>query len=70
MPNTYTQIYIQIVFAVNGRENLIQSYNREELQKYIFGIIRKREQKLISIFCMPDHVHILLSLSPSVICQI
>ena len=66
MANTYSQIYIQIVFAVNGRENLIQSHNREELQKYIFGIIRKREQKLISIFCMPDHVHILLSLSPSV----
>jgi putative transposase len=59
MPNTYSQIYIQIVFAVKGRENLISKNNREELHKYISGIIQNREQKLLSIFAMPDHTHII-----------
>lgn len=66
MPNTYSQIYIQVVFAVNGRENLINRQNREELQKYITGVVSKRDQKLLSIFCMPDHTHILIGLKPSI----
>ena len=66
MPNTYTQLYIQIVFAVKGRENLIFKNNREELHKYITGIIQSREQKLLSVFCMPDHVHILVGIKPSI----
>ena len=64
MPNTYTQLYIQIVFAVKGRQNLISENNREELQKFITGIVQNREQKLLSIFAMPDHVHILVGLRP------
>ena len=39
MANTYTQIYIQIVFAVEGRQNLIQPKHNDELQKYITGIV-------------------------------
>ncbi len=66
MPNTYTQLYIQIVFAVKGRENLISKNNREELHKYITGIIQNRKQKLLSVFCMPDHVHLLVDIKPSV----
>lgn len=66
MPNTYSQIYIQIVFAVEGRQNLITPLHREELHKYITGIVTKRKQKLLAIFCMPDHIHILLGISPAV----
>ncbi|MBF2709465.1 IS200/IS605 family transposase [Flavobacterium soyangense] len=66
MANTYSQIYIQIVFAVKGRENLITKENREELHKFIAGIIKNREQKLLSIFAMPDHVHILVGLKPNI----
>jgi putative transposase len=66
MPNTYSQIYIQIVFAVKGRVNLISKNNREELHKYITGIVHNREQKLLSIFCMPDHTHILIGIKPSI----
>ena len=66
MPNTYTQLYIQIVFAVKGRENLISKGNREELHKYITGIVQNRDQKLLSIFCMPDHVHLLISIKPTI----
>ena len=63
MPNTYTQIYIQIVFTVQGRQNLIPKHKREELQKYITGIITKRKHKLLSIFVMPDHTHLLVGLN-------
>ena len=64
MPNTYSQIYIQIVFTVQGRSNLILSKHREELHKFITGIVHKRGQKMLAIFCMPDHVHILIGLAP------
>lgn len=66
MANTYSQIYIHIVFAVKGRQNLIRAEIREELHKYITGIITNRDQKLLSIFCMPDHTHLLIGLKPSI----
>ena len=59
MANTYTQIYIQIVFAVEGRQNLIQREHKDELQKYMTGIVTNKGQKLIAINNMPDHFHIL-----------
>ena len=49
MANTYTQIYIQIVFAVQGRQNLTRPDRKEELQKYITGIITHQGQKLFTI---------------------
>ncbi|HUH73906.1 MAG TPA: IS200/IS605 family transposase [Chitinophagales bacterium] len=66
MPNTYTQIYIQIVFAVKGRQNFISKNKREELHKYITGIVQNRDQKMLAIFAMPDHVHILLGMKPDI----
>ena len=67
MANTYTQIYIQIVFAVKGRQNLITKENREELHKFITGIITNRGQKLFAVFAMPDHVHILVSIGTTIL---
>ncbi|MDP1802260.1 MAG: IS200/IS605 family transposase [Bacteroidota bacterium] len=66
MANTYSQIYIQIVFVVKGRQNLISELNRDELQKYITGIVNNREQKLLAIYCMPNHTHVLIGLKPSI----
>ena len=66
MANTYSQLYVQIVFAVKGRENLIKEEMREEVQKYISGILREKNQKLLSIYCMPDHVHILTGIKPDI----
>jgi hypothetical protein len=66
MPNTYSQIYIQMVFAVKGRQCLIPKQHREEIHKYITGIVQKREHKMLSIFCMPDHTHVLVGLNPSI----
>jgi putative transposase len=59
MANTYTQIYLHVVFAVSGRACVIRPDCKEELQKYISGIVTQRKQKLIAINCMPDHTHIL-----------
>jgi putative transposase len=66
MPNTYTQLFIQIVFAVKGRQNLIPLSCKEELHKYITGIIQNRGHKMLSIYCMPDHTHILIGLKPDI----
>ncbi len=65
MPSTFSQIYIQIVFAVKGRESLIHSSWEEELYKYITGIIKNKEQKLIAINGMPDHIHLLIGMKPT-----
>jgi len=65
MANTYSQIYLQIVFAVKGRENLIPHNRKEELYKYITGIVTNEGQKLIAINGMPNHIHILVGLKPS-----
>src|SRR5882762_4402245 len=64
MANTYTQIYIQIVFAVESRQYLIQPQQNDELQKYITGIVTAQQQKLIAINNMPDHVHLLIGQRP------
>jgi REP element-mobilizing transposase RayT len=66
MAHTFTQIYIQAVFAVAVRQSLIRSDFKEELQKYITGIVRNKGQKLIEINCMPDHTHMLIGLKPNI----
>lgn len=64
MANTYSQLYIHIIFAVKGRQSLISEKWKEELYKYITGIITNKGQKLIAINGMPDHIHILIGLKP------
>jgi REP element-mobilizing transposase RayT len=64
MANTYTQIYIHVVFAVEGRQNLIKPEHNDELQKYIAGIVSAQRHKLIAINNMPDHLHLLAGLRP------
>jgi putative transposase len=65
MANTYSQIYIQTVFAVEGRLSLIKPDFKEDLYKYITGIVKNHGQKLISINGTSDHVHILIGLRPA-----
>jgi len=64
MANTYSQIYVQVVFAVETRQNLIDPSHNDELQKYITGIVTQQRHKLIAINNMPDHVHILIGQRP------
>jgi putative transposase len=63
--NTYSQIYIQTVFAVEGRQSLIKPDFKEDLFKYITGIVKNQGQKLISINGMSDHIHFLIGLRPA-----
>lgn len=64
MPNTYTQLYVQLVFAVKGRENIVSANIHDRVEKYITGIIQNKKHKLLAIYCMPDHLHIFLSMKP------
>lgn len=66
MANTYSQLYVQIVFAVKGRQNLISKKWKDEIYKYITGIITNQKQKLIVINGMPDHIHILVGIKPDI----
>jgi REP element-mobilizing transposase RayT len=65
MPGTFSQIYIQIVFAVKNRDNFIQPSFEEELHKHMSGIITAKEQKALAVNGMPDHIHLLVGLRPS-----
>jgi REP element-mobilizing transposase RayT len=64
MAGTFSQIYIQVVFAVKGRENLLQKPWREEVFKYIAGIIKGKNQKPIIVNGVADHVHLFIGLKP------
>ena len=65
MPNTYTQIHIHAVFAVQNRLSLIVKPWEQRLYQYITGIIQNHGHKLLAINGMPDHVHILFGMRPS-----
>ena len=65
MANTFSQIYIQTVFAVSNRQSLIKPEFKEDLYKYVSGIVRNQGQKLIAINGVADHVHLLIGLRPA-----
>ena len=65
MANTYTQIHIQFVFAVRFREAVIHSSWKDELYRYMTGIVQNNKHKLIAINGIPDHIHILIGMRPT-----
>ena len=65
MANTYTQLYFHIVFAVKGRSNYISEQWKDELYKYISGIIANKNQKLMIVNGMPNHIHLLIGTKPN-----
>ncbi|MDZ7766191.1 MAG: IS200/IS605 family transposase [Melioribacteraceae bacterium] len=65
MPNTYTQITIHLIFAVKNRENLLKKSIRPELFKYMSGIVKNKNHKLLAINGVADHVHLLIGQSPT-----
>jgi REP element-mobilizing transposase RayT len=67
MPNTFSQIYLQFVFAVQHRQNLIPKEHKEELHKYITGLVQNRKAKMLAINCMPDHVHLFVGFKPTIL---
>jgi putative transposase len=65
MANTFSQIYLQFVFAVKHRESLIRKESKEELHKYITGLVQNRNAKMLAVHCMPDHIHLFVEFRPS-----
>jgi putative transposase len=65
MPNTYTQIHIHAIFAVQNRISLISKTWEERLYQYITGIIQNHGHKLLAINGMPDHIHLLFGMRPT-----
>lgn len=65
MPNTYTQIHIQLVFAVKFRRALIQDSYKQELYQYITGIVQSYGHKLLAINGVADHIHIFIGMRPT-----
>lgn len=63
--STYSQIYIQTIFAVKGRDSLIQPEWEEKLYKYITGIVQNKKQKMLAVNGIPDHIHFLIGMKPS-----
>ncbi len=64
MPNTYTQIHIQFVFAVKYRMALIDNSWKNEPHQYITGIIQNKSHKMLQVNSMPDHLHMLIGFRP------
>ncbi len=67
MPNTFSQIYLQFVFAVKGRQSLISKQHKEELHKYLTSLVQARKAKMLAVHCMPDHTHLFVGFKPSVL---
>ena len=65
-PGSFTQLYVQLVFAVQYRENLLVKSIRPHIFEYIGGIIKGMKHKALIVNGVADHVHILLGLNPSV----
>ncbi|MCH5720523.1 IS200/IS605 family transposase [Niabella hibiscisoli] len=65
MPNTYTQIHIHFVFVVKYRAGLIQPNWKDNLYKYITGIVQANNHKMIIINGVADHIHLLVGLRPA-----
>ena len=65
MANSYTQLDIQLVFTVKGRQSLIDKSWRDELYRYITGIVQNHGHKMLRINGMPDHVHIYIGYHPT-----
>ena len=67
MANTYGQFYVHLIFTPKHRANVIKESFREELQQYMTGIVQNngKNHKMLAIYCMPDHVHILIGLKPT-----
>lgn len=65
MAGTFSQIYIQVVFAVRGRENLLLPTWRNDMFEYMAGIIRTKQQKVIIVNGVADHVHIFFGMRPT-----
>lgn len=62
MANTYTQIYLQFVFAVSRRQSLLTAPLKDPLEKVMCGLTAQHKAKVLAVYCNPDHIHLLVSM--------
>jgi REP element-mobilizing transposase RayT len=67
MANTFSQIYLQFVFAMQNRQCLIPQEHKEELHKYITALVQNRKAKMLAVNCMPNHIHLFIGLKPTIL---
>ena len=67
MANTFSQIYLQFVFAVQNRQSLIAKEHKEELHKYITSVVQNRKAKMLAVNCMSDHTHLFVGFKPTIL---
>jgi len=65
MANTYTQLYIQFVFVVEGRDNVIPKAHKDSVERYMTGLVQERKHKMLAISCMPNHTHLFIGYNPA-----
>lgn len=65
MANTYSQIYLHFVFSVKHRQCLIPKHHKDELHRYITGLVQNRNAKMLAVHCMPDHTHLFVGFKPA-----
>lgn len=66
MANTYTQLFVHIIFSTKGREKVLSKHFREEIFKYISGIVKRKNQKPFAVNGTIDHIHILVGMQPNI----
>ncbi len=69
MANTYHQLHMHFVFAVKGRQNLIDANTKMQIEKIICSLVTNKKCKPLAVFCNPDHTHLLVGLSPELSCS-
>jgi len=67
MANTFSQIYLQFVFAVQNRQCLVAKEHKEELHKYITTLVQNRKAKMLAVNCMPDHIYFFVGFKPTIL---
>lgn len=67
MANTFSQIYLQFVFAVKARQSLVPQQHKQELHKYITGLVQNRKSKMLAVDCMPDQTHFFVGFRPNIL---
>ncbi|MBP1618524.1 MAG: putative transposase [Bacteroidetes bacterium] len=66
MANTFSKLYVQLVFGVKNRVSLIDDQIKDQIEKYISGVVTAKKCRLMAIYCNPDHIHIFISIHPSI----
>lgn len=65
MSDTYSKVYIHVIFAVKNRDALIHSSWEEKLFQYVTGIVQNKGQKMLAINGISNHIHFLIGMKPS-----